>query len=100
MNVVDELKNLDVNDVGRWPLVFRVAVICIVFVVVLGMGMIVVCPANISELRKKSRRCASPSKTNKRKQQTTIPTKHNWRKWSSLSAPCCGNFRVKQRFPA
>lgn len=39
MNLVDELKALDVNDVGRWPLLFRVAVICIVFVVVVGMGI-------------------------------------------------------------
>ena len=39
MNVVEELKALDVNDVGRWPLVFRVAVIAIVFVVVLGLGI-------------------------------------------------------------
>ena len=39
MNVVEELQSLDVNDVGRWPLPFRVAVIVIVFVVVLGMGV-------------------------------------------------------------
>lgn len=39
MNVVEELKSLDVNDVGRWPLAFRVAVIAIVFVVVLGLGV-------------------------------------------------------------
>jgi type IV pilus assembly protein PilO len=39
MNVVEELKSLDVNDVGRWPLPFRVAVICIVFVAVVGMGV-------------------------------------------------------------
>ena len=39
MNVVEELQSLDVNDVGRWPLAFRVAVIIIVFVVVLGMGI-------------------------------------------------------------
>ncbi len=39
MNVVEELQSLDVNDVGRWPLAFRVAVIVIVFVVVLGMGV-------------------------------------------------------------
>ena len=39
MNVLDELKSLDVNDVGRWPLVFRAAVICIVFVVVIGLGI-------------------------------------------------------------
>ena len=39
MNVVEELKSLDVNDVGRWPFAFRSAVIALVFVVVLGMGV-------------------------------------------------------------
>jgi type IV pilus assembly protein PilO len=39
MNVVEELRSLDVNDVGRWPFVFRVAVIAIVFVLVLGAGI-------------------------------------------------------------
>lgn len=39
MNLVEELKYLDVNDVGRWPLVFRAAVIVIVFAVVLAAGI-------------------------------------------------------------
>lgn len=39
MNVVEELQSLDVNDVGRWPLVFRAAVIVIVFVLVVGLGI-------------------------------------------------------------
>ncbi len=39
MNVVDELKNLDVNDVGRWPLLFRAAVIFIAFIAVVGAGV-------------------------------------------------------------
>ena len=39
MNVLDELKSLDVNDVGRWPLAFRAAVIGLVFVVVVGAGI-------------------------------------------------------------
>ena len=39
MNVIEELKYLDVNDVGRWPLLFRAAVIVIVFAVVLGTGV-------------------------------------------------------------
>ena len=39
MNVVEELKTLDINDVGRWPLVFRAAVILIAFVVVAGFGV-------------------------------------------------------------
>ncbi len=39
MNLVEELQSLDVNDVGRWPLVFRAAVIAIVFVLVVGFGV-------------------------------------------------------------
>ena len=39
MNVVDELKYLDVNDVGRWPLLFRASVIFIVFLAVVGAGV-------------------------------------------------------------
>jgi type IV pilus assembly protein PilO len=39
MNVVEELRSLDVNDVGRWPFVFRAAVIAIVFALVLGAGV-------------------------------------------------------------
>ncbi len=39
MNVVEELRNLDVNDVGRWPLAFRAAVIALVFAGVVGLGI-------------------------------------------------------------
>lgn len=39
MSVLDELKSLDANDVGRWPLPFRAAVIAIVFVAVIGFGI-------------------------------------------------------------
>lgn len=39
MNLLEELQSLDANDVGRWPLPFRVAVIAIVFVLVVGGGV-------------------------------------------------------------
>jgi len=39
MNFIDELKSLDANDIGRWPLVFRLGVIAIVFVLVVGLGV-------------------------------------------------------------
>lgn len=39
MNLVDELKSLDINDVGRWPFAFRAAVIAGVFVAVTAMGI-------------------------------------------------------------
>jgi type IV pilus assembly protein PilO len=39
MNIVEELQSLDVNDVGRWPAVFRGAVIALVFVGVVGLGI-------------------------------------------------------------
>jgi type IV pilus assembly protein PilO len=39
MNLIEELQSLDANDVGRWPLPFRIAVIVIVFFVVMGLGV-------------------------------------------------------------
>jgi len=39
MNWLEELKSLDANDIGRWPLPFRLGVIAIVFVVVVGFGV-------------------------------------------------------------
>lgn len=39
MNIVDELRSLDANDVGRWPLAIRAAVIALVFVGVVGLGI-------------------------------------------------------------
>ncbi|MEO0578091.1 MAG: pilus assembly protein PilO, partial [Pseudomonadota bacterium] len=38
MNLVEELKSLDTNDPGRWPLPFRIAAIVILFVLVFGAG--------------------------------------------------------------
>jgi len=39
MSMIDELKSLDVNDIGRWPTAFRAAVIAVVFVAVVGLGV-------------------------------------------------------------
>jgi type IV pilus assembly protein PilO len=39
MNLIEELQSLDVNDIGRWPVVFRAAVIALVFVAVTFAGI-------------------------------------------------------------
>jgi type IV pilus assembly protein PilO len=39
MNLVDELKSLDANDVGRWPFMCRAGVIAVVFTFVVGAGV-------------------------------------------------------------
>ena len=39
MNLIEELQSLDANDVGRWPLPFRVSVIVLVFILVSGLGI-------------------------------------------------------------
>ena len=39
MNLVEELQSLDVNDIGRWPLLFRAAVILIAFLAVTFLGV-------------------------------------------------------------
>lgn len=39
MNFLEELRNLDFNDIGRWPLVFRALFISLFFVVTLAGGV-------------------------------------------------------------
>ena len=39
MDLIEDLKNLDINDVGRWPFAFRAAVIAAVFVAVTAGGI-------------------------------------------------------------
>jgi type IV pilus assembly protein PilO len=60
MNVIEELKSLDVNDVGRWPLLFRGAVILIAFVLVVGLGVYFLI---IEDLRPQLQRAQEDEKT-------------------------------------
>ena len=37
-NIIEELRNLDFNDIGRWPLLFHAAFIALVFIAATGVG--------------------------------------------------------------
>ena len=39
MNLLEELQALDMNDIGRWPFVFRAAAVAIVAVIATGAGL-------------------------------------------------------------
>jgi type IV pilus assembly protein PilO len=39
MNVIEELRSLDVNEPGRWPLPFRIAAVVLVLVIVGALGV-------------------------------------------------------------
>ena len=39
MSIIDDLRALDTNDPGRWPLPFRVAAVAIAFVAVIAIGI-------------------------------------------------------------
>ena len=39
MDLIEDLKSLDINDVGRWPFAFRAAVIAAVFVAITAGGI-------------------------------------------------------------
>jgi type IV pilus assembly protein PilO len=39
MNIIEELRALDINEPGRWPLPFRVAAIALVFVAIAAFGI-------------------------------------------------------------
>jgi type IV pilus assembly protein PilO len=38
MSIIDELRSLDTNDPGRWPLPFRIGAIALLFVAVVAFG--------------------------------------------------------------
>lgn len=38
MNFLDELQNLDFNDIGRWPFMFRALFVVLAFVIAVGAG--------------------------------------------------------------
>ena len=89
MNLVEELQSLDVNDVGRWPLPFRIAVIAHrlrrrsgarYLLVLYRQGQM---PRSSSASRPKSRSCARPSRTSSARRPTTMPTRRSWRRSSS-----------------
>lgn len=39
MNFLEELRSLDINDIGRWPLLFRALFIGLIFLLVAGGGI-------------------------------------------------------------
>jgi type IV pilus assembly protein PilO len=39
MNIIEELRSLDINEPGRWPLPFRIAAIALVFVAIAALGI-------------------------------------------------------------
>ena len=39
MSIIDDLRSLDTNDPGRWPLPFRVAAVALAFVAVVAIGI-------------------------------------------------------------
>ena len=39
MNLLEELQNLDMSDIGRWPFVFRAAAVAIVAVIATAAGL-------------------------------------------------------------
>ncbi|MEM9384217.1 MAG: type 4a pilus biogenesis protein PilO [Pseudomonadota bacterium] len=53
MNFLEQLRNLDINDIGRWPLVFRGIFIILIFVGVTAGGMYYfVVKSKVEELEK------------------------------------------------
>jgi type IV pilus assembly protein PilO len=52
VNIIEELQSLDINEPGRWPLVFRIAAVAIVFVAVSAFGIyMMVYKTDVPDLR-------------------------------------------------
>ncbi|MEO0971846.1 MAG: type 4a pilus biogenesis protein PilO [Pseudomonadota bacterium] len=39
MNLLEQLRSLDINDIGRWPLLFRAAFVLLIFILVTAGGL-------------------------------------------------------------
>ena len=39
LSLIDDLRNLDLNDIGRWPFLFRAAALLLVMLVATGAGL-------------------------------------------------------------
>ena len=102
MSIVDELQSLDANDIGRWPFVFRAAVIGIVFVIVVGAGVYYTiindkAPA-LERVQQEELTLRDVFKNKQRKAANYDAYKISWRKWSNHLAPCCGSCRERPKF--
>lgn len=52
MNIIEELQSLDINEPGRWPIVFRIAAVALVFVAVAAIGIyMMVYKTDVPDLR-------------------------------------------------
>lgn len=52
----DDLNNLDVNDIGRWPVAIKVIALVLAFAVLLGLGYYVYLTPKLAELQKAEKR--------------------------------------------
>lgn len=70
MSWVDDLRTLDIQEPGRWPLPFRVAGVALAFLVVVGFGVwFFVIKAQLPELREEQRKEAELSRNFETKQR-------------------------------
>jgi type IV pilus assembly protein PilO len=52
VNFIEELQSLDINEPGRWPVVFRIAAVALVFVAVAAIGIyMMVYKTDVPDLR-------------------------------------------------
>ena len=96
MTLIEELQSLDINDIGRWPLVFRAAVIVLVFIVVtflvmaatlmIVLALVILCIASWKLALVAA--AVLPPRTSSARQRTTMPTKCSLRRSNSLLVPC------------
>jgi type IV pilus assembly protein PilO len=55
MSIVDELRNLDTNDPGRWPLPIRIGAVALVFTAVVAVGVMFVIKDEVPRLERAQR---------------------------------------------
>ena len=85
MNFLDELRNLDFNDIGRWPQIFHVLFVALFFVVASGAGFyFLVYKEQMPRLEKAEREESKSSA----KPRISMPTGNSLQRSRVPSAPC------------
>jgi Tfp pilus assembly protein PilO len=101
MSFIDQVRELDPNDPGRWPMPFRFGAIGLIFVLgVVLLGYFLAWKPKKPELdaaRAQERSCWPRSKPRRARPRTSTPTRRSWRRWNSRSARCCASCRTRPK---
>jgi hypothetical protein len=99
---LDDLKNIDVNNLGSWPVPIKIVGILLVCGVILFAGYWFLIKGELEEYGEAQKKEVSLRETymNKKALAINLPAyREQMEEWSRPSAACCGSCPTPRRFP-